>query len=90
VGLVAYIVYRIWVYRKYRLLDVVPRVPVEELARRLAAEETPNVIVADVRSHGYYDADSERIAGSVRLEPNNLEEEIKKLPHDREIYLYCT
>ena len=90
VGLAVYIVYRVWIYRKYRLLDVVPRVPVEELARRLASEDAPNVIVADVRSHGYYDADSQRIAGSVRLEPNNLEEEIKNLPHDREIYLYCT
>lgn len=90
VGLAAYIVYRVWIYRKYRLLDGVPRVPVEELARRLALEESPNVVVADVRSHGYYDADSERIAGSIRLEPNNLEEEIKNLPHDREIYLYCT
>jgi membrane protein DedA with SNARE-associated domain len=90
IGLAVYIVYRVWVYRKYRMLDVVPRVPVEELARRLAAEDAPSVIVADVRSHGYYDAESERIAGSVRLEPNNLEEEIKKLPHDQEIYLYCT
>lgn len=90
IGLAAYIAYRIWVYRKYRLLDVVPRVPVEELARRLMAEGRENVILADVRSHGYYDANSERIAGSVRLEPNNLEEEIKNLPHDREIYLYCT
>jgi membrane protein DedA with SNARE-associated domain len=89
-GLGAYIVYRIWMYRKYRLLDGVPRVPVEELARRLASDEAQNVVVADVRSHGYYDADSTRIAGSVRLEPNNLEEEIKNLPHDREIYLYCT
>ena len=51
---------------------------------------TPKASLADVRSHGYYDADSQRIAGSVRLEPNNLEEEIKNLPHDREIYLYCT
>jgi membrane protein DedA with SNARE-associated domain len=90
IGLAVYIVYRVWVYRKYRLLDTAPRVPVEELARRLASEEAPNVIVADVRSHGYYDANSQRIAGSVRLEPNNLEEEIKNLPHDREIYLYCT
>jgi membrane protein DedA with SNARE-associated domain len=89
-GLTVYIVYRIWIYRKYRLLDAVPRVPVEELARRLASHENQHVIVADVRSHGYYDADSERIAGSVRLEPNNLEEEIKNLPRDREIYLYCT
>ena len=90
IGLAAYVVYRIWIYRKYRMLDMVPRVPVEELARRLASDEAANVIVADVRSHGYYDAASERIAGSVRLEPNNLEEEIKNLPLDREIYLYCT
>ena len=90
VGLAAYIGYRVWIYRKYRLLDVVPRVPVEELARRLASDEAQSVIVADVRSHGYYDAASQRIAGSVRIEPNNLEEEIKNLPHDREIYLYCT
>lgn len=90
VGLAAYIVYRIWIYRKYRLLDVVPRVPVEELARRRTSDESQSVIVADVRSHGYYDADSHRIAGSVRLEPNNLAEEIKSLPRDREIYLYCT
>ncbi len=90
VGLVAYLIYRIWMYRKYRLFDLVPRVPVEELARRLASEAAQNVIVADVRSHGYYDADSERIAGSIRFEPNNFEAEIKTLPRDREIYLYCT
>jgi membrane protein DedA with SNARE-associated domain len=90
IGLAAYIVYRIWVYRKYRLLDVIPRVPADELARRLASDAAHNMLIADVRSHGYYDADSERIAGSVRLEPNNLVEEIKNLPKDREIYLYCT
>jgi membrane protein DedA with SNARE-associated domain len=90
VGLTVYVTYRIWIYRKYRLLDVIPRVPVEELARRLASNESPSVLIADVRSHGYYDAASDRIAGSVRIEPNNLAEEIKNLPKDREIYLYCT
>ena len=35
-------------------------------------------------------ADSERIAGSIRIEPNNLIAEVKNLPKDREIYLYCT
>jgi membrane protein DedA with SNARE-associated domain len=90
IGLAAYAVYRIWVYRKYRLLDVIPRIPAEELARRLASEAAKNMLIADVRSHGYYDADAERIAGSIRIEPNNLVEEIKNLPKDREIYLYCT
>jgi membrane protein DedA with SNARE-associated domain len=90
IGLGVYIVYRIWVYRKYRLLDVIPRVPAEELAKRLTSDAARNMLIADVRSHGYYDADSERIAGSIRIEPNNLIEEIKNLPKDREIYLYCT
>ena len=90
IGLAVYIGYRIWIYRKYRLLDVIPRIPAEELARRLASEAAQNMLIADVRSHGYYDADSERIAGSIRLEPNNLIEEVKNLPKDREIYLYCT
>jgi len=90
IGLAAYAIYRIWVYRKYRLLDVIPRVPAEELAKRLASEAAQNLLIADVRSHGYYDADSERIAGSIRIEPNNLIEEIKHLPKDQEIYLYCT
>ena len=70
--LIAYAIYRIWIYRKYRLLDVIPRVPAEELAKRLAADTARNMLIADVRSHGYYDADSERIAGSIRIEPNNL------------------
>ena len=90
IGLAAYIVYRIWVYRRYRLLDVIPRIPAEELAKRLTSEAARNMLIADVRSHGYYDADSERIAGSIRIEPNNLIEEVKNLPKDREIYLYCT
>ncbi len=90
IGLGAYVIYRIWAYRRYRLLDVVPRVDVAELARRLASDEKHSILIADVRSHGYYDADSRRIAGSIRIEPNNLEKEIKNLPKDREIYLYCT
>ena len=90
IGLAIYVGYRVWVYRKYRLLDVAPRVPVEELARRLASDGSSNILIVDVRSHGYYDVNSERIAGSIRIEPNNLEEEIRNLSKEREIYLYCT
>jgi len=89
-GLAAYAFYRIWLYRKYRLLDVIPRIQAEELAQRLTSGAAQKMLIADVRSHGYYDADSERIAGSIRIEPNNLVEEIKNLPKDQEIYLYCT
>lgn len=90
VALVIYIVYRIVQYQKYREYDFVPRIHAEELAERIAAGEGDRLQIVDVRSHGYYDVGAERILGSIRIEPNNLEEEIKHLPKDRDIYLYCT
>jgi len=89
-AIVVYAIYRVVQYRKYRKYDVVPRVQVEELAARLNAGDGHKIQIVDVRSHGYYDIGSERILGSIRIEPNNLEEEIKDLPKDKDLYLYCT
>lgn len=89
-ALVAYGIYRIIQYAKYRQYRVVPRVQVEELAARLASDDAGNVQIIDVRSHGYYNSGGQRIKGSIRIEPNNLEEEIKNLPRHKDIYLYCT
>jgi len=90
VAIFVYIVYRIVQYWRYRVTDVVPRIAVPELANRIASEKRANVLVVDVRSHGYYDSGASRIAGSIRLEPNRLADELKDLPHDKDIYLYCT
>ncbi|MGA9899255.1 MAG: VTT domain-containing protein [Terriglobales bacterium] len=87
---VVYTAYRVWIYRKNLVYKVVPRVQVEELARKLASSEAEKVLLVDVRSHGYYDPEASRIKGSVRIEPNNLYEEVKTLPKDKDIYLYCT
>jgi len=89
VAVVVYAVYRISQFRRYKAYRVVPRVQAQELADRLA-NEADRVQIVDVRSHGYYDIGAERIFGSIRIEPNNLEEEIKTLPKDKDIYLYCT
>jgi membrane protein DedA with SNARE-associated domain len=89
-ALVLYLIYRTVQFLKYRKYDVVPRVQVQELAARLAFEGGDRIQIVDVRSHGYYDIGAERIKGSIRIEPNNLEEEIKNLPKDKDIYLYCT
>jgi membrane protein DedA with SNARE-associated domain len=90
IGLGAYIFYRVWLYRKHSIYRIVPRVQVEELARKLASEDKSNVLLVDVRSHGYYDANAARIQNSIRIEPNNLPEEIKNLSKDKDIYVYCT
>lgn len=87
---VMYIIYRVAIYQKSKAYRVVPRVQVQELARKLAAEGKDSILLLDVRSHGYYDPDAERIEGSMRFEPNNLVEELKTLPRDKDIYLYCT
>jgi membrane protein DedA with SNARE-associated domain len=83
-----YIAYRVYVYWTHRVYRVVPRAQVSELvARQEAGEE---FVIADVRSHGYYDAGTERIKGSIRFEPNNFHESLNLLPKEKPIFLYCT
>ena len=52
------------------------------------------VIIADVRSHGYYDSGMMRIKNSIRVEPARLREELIALREfmqpECEIYLYCS
>jgi hypothetical protein len=88
-SLLLFIGYRIVQYRRYRISDIVPRIAVTELAHRMLTDEK-DIVVVDVRSHGYYEAGAARIAGSIRLEPNRLSEEFKNFPKDKDIYVYCT
>ena len=83
-GLAALIGHRIWLARSQGVLKTVPRVT----ARDAAA--TANAAVFDVRSHGYYDAGTQRIQGAVRLDPNSLAAAVPALPENVKIYLYCT
>lgn len=89
-ALLVYIVYRVRIYRTGAVYRVIPRVQVAELAKKLASDEKDKILIADVRSHGYYESYAARIEGAIRIEPNNLLEEIKNLPKDKDIYLYCT
>ncbi len=89
-ALIGYAGYRVWLYRKHVVYRVVPRIQVEELALRLTSEDKDKILLMDVRSHGYYDAGAARIRGSIRVEPNHLAEEMKTLPKDKDIYVYCT
>jgi membrane protein DedA with SNARE-associated domain/rhodanese-related sulfurtransferase len=87
---IAFIGYRLSLYWRHRADRVVPRVQVAALAAKLQAEGPEKILVADVRSHGYYAAGAVRIPGSIRIEPNNLSAEIKVFPRDKDMYLYCT
>ena len=78
--------------RRYRR---VRKVSAERLYERLRnADPNRLVVIADVRSHGYYDPGMQRIKNSIRLEPHRLKEEFTALREfmapECEIYLYCS
>lgn len=88
VAILGYVAYRVWLYWTHRVYRVVPRVQVEELKSRIDAGE--DLLILDVRSHGYYDSGAQRIRGSGRFEPNQFQNTVKSLPKDKLIFLYCT
>jgi len=75
--------------------SAVDKVKAHELFERLrTATHDRLVIIADVRSHGYYDPGMQRIKNSIRVEPSRLKEELIALREfmqpECEIYLYCS
>ncbi|QMV18522.1 sulfurtransferase [Granulicella sp. 5B5] len=76
----------------------VNKVAAQELLERMEmlhqAAHDSLVVIADVRSHGYYDPGMQRIKNSIRVEPNRLHEELVALREfmapECEIYLYCS
>ncbi len=92
------VLYVLWLLMSYvrdtRFSDV-ERVAAAELHAHL--KEGPRdriVVIADVRSHGYYDPGTQRIKNSIRVEPNRLREEVAALREfmapECDIYLYCS
>ena len=80
---------------KARRFSAIEKVAAAELFERLQTPDPERlVVIADVRSHGYYDPGMQRIKNSIRVEPNRLEEELVALREfmapECEIYLYCS
>jgi membrane protein DedA with SNARE-associated domain/rhodanese-related sulfurtransferase len=78
--------------RKYNRID---KISAETLRERLASRDPSKlVVIADVRSHNYYDPGMQRIKNSIRVEPARLKEELEALREfmapECEIYLYCS
>ena len=78
--------------RRYLRME---RILPAELAGLLQTPDPERVvIIADVRSHGYYEPKMERIQNSIRIEPNRLAEELavmqELLEPECEVFVYCT
>jgi len=80
---------------KARKYDKIQKISAQELKQRVDALGTDRlVVIADVRSHNYYDPGMQRIKNSIRVEPTRLKEELEALrafmAPECEIYLYCS
>ena len=83
---IAYLLFRVWLWVKGRALSAVPFAHPEEAARELAT----GAPVYDVRSHGYFDPKATRIQGSRRLDPNALHQSGAEMPDAGKVFVYCT
>jgi membrane protein DedA with SNARE-associated domain/rhodanese-related sulfurtransferase len=93
--LVIYISWLLFISLRDKRFSAVQRVAAEVLFERLRTPHQDRlVIIADVRSHGYYDPGMQRIKNSIRVEPSRLKEELLALREfmqpECEIYLYCS
>ena len=87
-ALAAYIV-RKWLMRQKFLRELrIARITPEELKTKLDAGE--EIVIVDLRHAIDFEADPETIPGAFRIDAKELEEHGDRLPHDREIILYCT
>lgn len=90
--------YAIWLAANWvrdTRFSAVERVHAQELLARMEnATHEKLLVIADVRSHGYYDSGMQRIKNSIRVEPSRLKEELVALREfmqpECEIYLYCS
>jgi membrane protein DedA with SNARE-associated domain/rhodanese-related sulfurtransferase len=83
---VAYLLFRAWLWVKGRALSAVPFTSAADAAREMGR----GALVFDVRSHGYFDPKATRIQGSRRLDPNALHQPDAELPADGIVFVYCT
>lgn len=93
--ILGYLLYLAWNWMRDRRFTHVQRVTAMELHERMQQPHPDRLLViADVRSHGYYDPGTMRIKNSIRVEPTRLKEELLALREfmapECEIYLYCS
>ena len=87
-ALVAFIAFKWWQRRRFYKVLRMSRISVDELRRLMDEGKSP--IVLDVRTVRGRSVDPRRIQGAAVLDVANLDPQLRELPRDREIILYCT
>ncbi len=65
----------------------VPRITPQELNSRVHASDRP--VIVDVRRASYAESDV-KISGAIRIEPDRLDTEYRRIPDGANVVTYCT
>jgi hypothetical protein len=88
VALAIFVAFKWWQRRSFYKFLRMARISVEDLHTLM--DEGLNPIVLDVRTGKGRALDPRRIRGAAVLDVENLDAELRDMPRDREIILYCT
>jgi membrane protein DedA with SNARE-associated domain/rhodanese-related sulfurtransferase len=95
--LVLYVLWLVLSLLRETRLSKVEKIAAKDLYKHLLTKKQDRLlIIADVRSRGYYDPGMQRIKNSIRVDPGRLREDLEVLQEfmlpqpDCEIYLYCS
>jgi membrane protein DedA with SNARE-associated domain/rhodanese-related sulfurtransferase len=87
-ALVSYITWK-YIGRQRFIRELrISRITVEELKAKIDKGE--DMVIVDLRHSLDFEADPETIPGAFRMDAKELREKNDRLPHDRQIILYCT
>jgi len=87
-ALVGYIGYKFIARQRFLRELRIARITAEELKQKIDARE--DLVIVDLRHSVEFEADPHTIPGAFRMDAKDLEEKDDRLPHNREVILYCT
>ena len=86
--LVAYVAFKWWERRRFLRALRMARISVAELYELIEAGSAP--VIVDVRSATARTLEPQQVPGAISMTIAEVGEQLKALPRDREIVLYCT
>jgi membrane protein DedA with SNARE-associated domain/rhodanese-related sulfurtransferase len=87
-ALAAYILYKFVARQKFLRELRISRISVDDLKQKIDGGE--ELTIVDLRGSLDFEADPEWIPGAFRMDSRELREKTDRLPHNREVILYCT
>ena len=90
-AIAAFVAFALWKYyerRRYYGKLRAARIRPEEVQQMLSQGQ--DVVIVDLRSGLSLQHDRQKVPGALLIPPEEFEQHVERIPHDREIILYCT